>query len=47
MTEAKLRGSPYYGYTHALGIGASLYNNERAAGQEEIGYRPSLMRSRL
>ena len=47
MTEAKLWGSLYYGYIYALGIGASLYNNERAAGQEETGYRPSLTRSRL
>jgi hypothetical protein len=47
MIEAKLRGSLYYSYTYALGIGASLYNNKRAAGQEETGHRPSLIRSRL
>jgi hypothetical protein len=47
MTEAKLRGSLYYGYTHALGIGVSLYNNKRVIGQEETGYRPSPTRSRL
>jgi hypothetical protein len=29
MTEAKLRGSLYYGYTHILGMGASLYDNKR------------------
>ena len=47
MTEAKLWGSLYYGYTYALGMGVSSYNNKRAVGQEETGYRPSPTRSRL
>jgi hypothetical protein len=47
MTEAKLQGSLYYSYTYALGIGASSYNNKRAVGQEEMGYRPLLIRNRL
>jgi hypothetical protein len=29
MIEAKLRGSPRYGYMYILGIGVSSYNNKR------------------
>ena len=47
MIEAKLRGSLYYGYIHTLGIGVSLYDNKRVAGQEETEHRPSPIRSRL